>query len=185
MNLICSPVALTWYPGAPGDTASPLVLLSSSQMLPASSNLVSEVEQMVQPRDFVRGDSMDFYPRGNLTTRLSWEEVRDQVNPSIALETALALQAGLPRLRGWMSINIDGRDTSWKVVPAVVRGARHRHDPMTRKLHLTWTVECGQLSILVEGEEPPPIYAPGELVEGPAVNRGAILLGPNRTYPES
>lgn len=183
MDLNCSEVTLTWYPGSPGDTADPLTLLSTSHLVEPGSTLAAQVSQLVQTAEFVRGDAVDHYPRGNKRTSLTWTEVREIADPMVALETALAREAGLPALRGWMSINLARRDTSWKVVPAVIRGISHRHDEFEGLLYLSYSVECGALSILLEGEEPPPIYAPGELMEGPAVNRGAILLGPNRTYP--
>lgn len=182
--LFRSVYTLTWYPGVPGDTADPLTLLSTSHSLP-NDGLASQVEQMVQQAGFVRGTSIDIFPRGNQKTTLTWDEAREINDPTDAAETSLTIEAGLPSLKGWMSIAISGKDTTWKVVPAVVRGVGARYDRADRLLYLTWSVDCGALSILAEGEEPPTIYAPGEVSTGPGVNRGAILRGPNRAYPEA
>ena len=181
--LLESQITLTWYPGVPGDTADPLVLLSSSHYVPDPSGLSGDIEQLVQRADYVRGTGADFFPRGNNATRLTWEEVRRYTDPMEAQEVAMTLAAGLPAVSGWMSIAFATRDTTWKVSPAVVKSLGWSHDDKKGWLRLRWSVDCGALSILAEGEEPPTIYAPGEVIAGTAVNRGAILLGPNRTYP--
>lgn len=183
MDLNCSEVTLVWYPGAAGSTDDPFVLLSMNHYVPVGSTLESAVEQMVQVQSGHRWDTINAYPRGNVTTALTWQEVREIADPMEALETALAIEASLPSQQGWMSIELARRDTTWKVVPATIRGIRHTHEEMAGLLFLTFTVECGLLSILEPGETPPSIYPDGEILAGPTTNRGAFLLGPNRTYP--
>lgn len=181
--MLCSQVTLTWYPGVPGDTADPLVLLSSSHYVPDPSALSGQVEQLVQRADYVQAAAPDFFPRGNASLSLSWEEGRRYTDPMEAQEVALTRAAGLPQLSGWMSIALATRATTWKAVPTILRALAWSHDDKKGWLTLRYTADIGALSILVEGETPPTIYAPGELVEGVAISRGAILLGPNRTYP--
>lgn len=183
--LRCPFVILTWYPGAYPASGSPLVLLSTSHRVPEGSPFAGAGEGLVQRADYVRGDAPAFFPRGNRSSVVDWTEVREIKNPSIAAETALALLAGLPTVAGWLRIQVTGRDTEWMCNPATIRGVRWDPKPRQGQLHLRWSVDCGPVAIHDPGLTPPTIYTPGEIILGPAsINRGAILLGPNREHPE-
>lgn len=177
--LIKSQITLTWYPGDPESTDSPLVLLSSSHYVEGPSPLKGEAEQLVQRAELVRADSADYFARGNVGTVLEWTEVRkNQSDPMVAQETALALLAGLPTLRGWLKIELATRSTTWHAARAVVRLAGYDHDATRKYLYLRWAVDCGAISILTEGGDPPTVYPDGEITleESTPTDRVALLL---------
>lgn len=182
--MICSQITLTWYPGAPPSTETPLVLLSPTHHTEDDGNLAAAIEQLGQRADYVRGAGADFFPRRSRSHRLDFTEIRRIASPMVAAETALAIQAGMPTAKGWLKIELAGRATTWKAVPCVLRGVSHRTRARQGLLYLDWSLDCGPVSILTGGETPPTIYAPGEILAGPAIHRGAILLGPNRSHPE-
>lgn len=178
----CSLVTITWYPGAIGTTDDPLVLLSPSHYVPDPAALAGMVEQLVDSAETVRGAAVANYARGNVRSPLSWREVRRITDPMEAQEVALTKAAGLPTSTGWCLIELDGRETTWSLSSAVIRNLRWEADERRRLLFLDWSVDGGVIAPY-DGEEAVTIYAPGELSEGPVTNRGAILRGPNRTYP--
>lgn len=176
--LIQSQITLTWYPGNSGDTADPLVLLDTSHYVEGPETLTGVSEQLVQRADLVRAGSADWYARGNVATTLEWTEVRSVADPMVAQETALALLAGLPTVRGWLLLELATRDTTWQAERAVVRSAGYEHDDVRKHLRLRWAVDCGALSIYTEGATPPTVYPDGEITleEATPTDRVALLL---------
>lgn len=180
--MIESRVTLTWYPGAVGATDDPLILLSPSHHVEEPGTLSGLGEQLVDAVDTVRGASRVHHARGNVANRLEWTELRRIADPMTAAETGLTLQAGLPTETGWLLVELEGRGTTWSLDSAVIRGIEWANEDRRGVLKIRWRVDAGALAAY-EGGESVTVYAPGELMEGPATNRGAILLGPNRTYP--
>lgn len=181
----CSKITVTWYPGAVGSTDDPLVLLSPTHHVPGPGMLETLVEQLVQGADYSRASDVANFARGNRRRSLTIEEWREFTLPDLleAHEDALALSAGLPALTGWLLIELEGRDTTWSLANAVIRGLRTTMDERQGILKLIWEVTGGALAVY-SGESPPTIWPGGEVIAGPvSTNRGAILRGPNRIYP--
>lgn len=178
MALIDSLVTLTWYPGSPGMTDDPLVLLSTSDQVEAGSPIMGIHEQLVQSVDKARATSAANIVRGNRRERLTWTTYKTVANPATAIETGLAASAGLPTVRGWVKLELTGRDTIWQIEEVVIRAIGHSHDPMKKLLKLEWSIEGGALSIHDEGASPPTIYPDGELLVSTPdpTDRGARLL---------
>lgn len=182
MDTLCNDITLTWYPGSVGTTDDPLVLLAGSNAVPLPSGLSGLASQLVDVTPGHRWATPGIYARGNVSTALRWVEVREIADRMEAQEVAIALAAGLPSgINGWLLIELTGRDTTWSISPAVVRQIEWTHDDRAGQLSLTWGVDGGALAVY-DGETPPPIYPYGEIILGPGTtNRGALLLGPNRT----
>jgi len=144
MNL-CSQITVTWYPGVPPSSASPVVLLSPSHYVTDPAPLRVAVEQLVQRADYVRSEAPDFIPRNNVATTLEWTEVRKIVNPVTAAQTALDVAVAMPTQQGWVRVQLEGLADSWQVT-ATVRGVASDHDARKGDLFLTYTLDCGVIS---------------------------------------
>jgi len=175
---VCPDIEITWYPGEYPSTASPLVLLDEDHKVEGAGPLEAMAQQLVQRADYVRSGAPDFFARGNVTTALRWTEVRQIPVMADAITAGLAIVAGLPTTTGWLKIVVNGSDTTWKGVPATIRGVGQKYHGPKGLLYLDWSVDCGPLSILVEGEEPPVIWPDGEieLEEATPTDRVALLL---------
>lgn len=187
MTLLCPEITLTWYPGAVGSIDDPLLLLDGTKRL-VGEHLAGLAAQLVDVQEGHRWATPNFWPRGNVRNELRWTEARPHTSAASAQAEAFALRAGLPAVVGWILAEIDGDDTTWSIAPAAIRQVEDRYDARAQQLLLTWSVDAGALAIYDAGETPPAIYPDGEILAGPTgtpTNRGAFLLGPNRTYPEA
>jgi hypothetical protein len=148
MSLYCPIYTLTWYPGEWPSTASPLVLQSADHFAGAYAGLGGAVEDQVQTAQFVRGESPDFYNRGNRQSVLDWEEIRRFDDPGEALTAGLRIIAEMPKVTGWLSIQIPGEGVAFVATSCLIRSARF---PAVIKagaehhLRLRWALECGPI----------------------------------------
>lgn len=151
--LLCPHFTLTWYPGTWPSTSGPLVLQSANHYVERADALGGLFEQMVQVAEFLRGETPDYYIRGNRTLTLEWQETRIITGgPGEALATALAALESLPDETGWLSINIPDEGRTWVVTPCAIRSAGWSHVVREGKsdlLRLRWTLLCGPLTEIV------------------------------------
>jgi hypothetical protein len=149
MSLYCPIYTLTWYPGAWPSTASPLALQSADHFADAYAGLGGAVEDQVQVAQFHRGESPDFYNRGNRQSLLDWEEVRRFDDPGEALTAGLRIIAEMPKVSGWLSILIPSEGTAFVATTCMIRSSRF---PAVIKagaehlLRLRWALECGPIT---------------------------------------
>ena len=186
MQLSCPECTLTWYPGSVGSFAAPLVILDAGDKVIGSSPLSGQVQQLVQAANYPRAGAPDFWPRGNKTGQLRFTRVTDisavagMTAGAAGLQEGLTMVAGLPETKGWLHIAPVGAAAAWSLAPAVIRAMGWETDPKSGRLLRSYQVDAGELK-LFSGAPPTPVYTPGEIAPGPTSDRGAILMGPNRT----
>lgn len=153
MDLICPFFTLTYFAGTYPAESGGVVLLGTDHYLEEGSSLSGAVSQLVQRADFVRAGAPQFFPRGNGSLDLQWEEVRKISDPGAALATAIASAESLPSGPGWVRLDIPSQARRWAITPVVVESRGWNHSPRTGLLRLTWGLRSG-LAAAIATEAP-------------------------------
>lgn len=135
---------LTFFPGDFPSEVSPLVLLSEEHRVPNDSALQAAVAQVIQRAEYVRGSTPGLFVRGQKQVSLSWEEVRVGISPGAALVLTLDLAVDLPKNTGWLRIEIPSEGRTFGVAPVAIESVDPFHDPLRKRMNLTWRLATGE-----------------------------------------
>lgn len=143
MAFRCAWFRLTLFPSLyPAETGG-IDLIADDTLIDEGSSLVGQLSQIIQREDYVRAGAPGFFVRGNRTSSLEWEEVRDGLTPPAATAAALDAIAQMPSTTGWLRLSLPDTGRSWALLPAVVESAGWTHDPRKRHLRLRWRIQAG------------------------------------------
>ena len=180
MDTVCSWLALTFFPGTVGTTDDPWVILASGDQLADGSPLETALSQVVQSAPFPRASQPDSFNRGNARASLAFTKLVNEGDPRDATEAMLAHNLSLPSDTGWIRIQVDGKATEWSLDKVTFEATPARYSAPLGQIAYTYRFQAGKLAVY-SGSTPETVYTPGEIAVGPTSDRGAILLGPNRT----
>lgn len=183
MALACSILTVTWYPGTKGNTSgSPFVILESGDEVDGDTMFSGGMRQLVQAGNYLRGTQPDHWVRGQRETSMEFTRYSLATDPRAGLVSGFAHMLSLPEATGWLLLEIDDEETNYAIDKVAFEELGYDLRRSPKYLGRRYRFRGGALTVY-SGDAPTGTYAPGEIMEGPAVNRGALLRGPNRTYP--
>lgn len=148
MALICSPITLTWYPGALGVTTSPTVLLTATtDLIDHASPWGATHGQRIDTAEYVRGAQPYFFSRGQNTSRREWTKYVTAANPLTAIATAEAWLATLPTETGWLRIQNAGGGTQYSIDHCAIAEKSYAWQPKTQRIAYTLQLTGGAMAV--------------------------------------